>query len=298
MTTINNSSANIDQLTQYIQDNMSGSGVTYGKEDVERLFAEIQYYNEGEEGTEKLEKQIKELEAKISTLQEEVDALQKDIEDANLVVTNKSSELAKIVGQLSTAEIEYQEEVQKKAEEAAEEAIEKYKNSDGETPFADIFGDIIDKKLAGLNLNSVKWLEVAYQQKSTEISGVTDTIQSFLDRTKGLQSKLDCTNATINLLTRTKNNMSSTMEGAYKNIDTDGAAPIYSGRKAEVANSILEKYQTRNDNDIVDNAANQAATQDKTEVQNKYLEQKGDAAYTSGDRYSAQQNPELMNLRN
>lgn len=300
MTTIhgNNVNAqNIDSLNKYISENTSNSGVTYGKEDVERLFADIEYYNEGEEGAEKLQKQIDTLEKKISSLQDEVNDLQKRIEDADLEVQNSSKDLVDIVGQISSKEIEYQKEVEEAAEKAAKKAIEEYKNSDGSTPFEDIFGAAIEKEMRGLNLNSVKWLEVLYREKQGEISTVSSTIQGFLDETHNLQSKLDCTNATINLLTRTKNNMSSTLEGAYKNVDTDGAAAIYSGAKAELANSILEQYQTRNNSDEVDTAAGTGSEASKTAAMEKYTALKGDAKYTSGDRYSAQQNPELMNLR-
>lgn len=300
MTTIhgNNVNAqNIDSLNKYISENTSDSGVTYSKNDVERLFAEIEYYNEGEEGAEKLQKQIDTLEKKISSLQDEVEDLQKRIEDADLEVQNSSKDLVDIVGQISSKEIEYQKEVEEAAEKAAEKAIEQYKNSDGSTPFEEIFGAAIEKEMAGLNLNSVKWLQVLYQEKQGEISTVSSTIQGFLDETHNLQSKLDCTNATINLLTRTKNNMSSTLEGAYKNVDTDGAAAIYSGAKAELANSILEKYQTRNNTDEVDTAAGTGTEESKAAGMEKYTALKGDATYTSGDKYSAQQNPELMNLR-
>ena len=73
MTAIDKSQSTIDQLNKYVDSNVLKENMNYTEEDVERLFSEIEYYNEGKDGTNKLEGQIKTLEQRLAELQKKAE---------------------------------------------------------------------------------------------------------------------------------------------------------------------------------------------------------------------------------
>ena len=304
MTAINKQ--NVDTLLENINKlNMTGAseaGAAQVKDQIETLFTDMQTYNEGEEGAKKLDKQIATLQSKIEDLEEEAQKILADIEDSNDEVNKKSDELADSASKLTNSTAEFQRKTYLAAHQATSEAIDSYKSGKGEQSFEACFHEAFVKNLGGLQANQIEIqnLYEIYEANRAGITSIADEIQGALDKVSGLEAQLQNVNATISLLTRTKNIMQqSTIEDAYKNIDTNTEVPIFSGAKAEVANSLLSQYQSRytaeGDLAAVQNAGANAENIEATKTE--WLGQKqGD--YKSGDKYSAQQNPELMNLRN
>ena len=304
MTAINKQ--NVDTLLDKLDSlNMTGASEKSAasvKSELETLFTDFSTYNEGEEGAKKIEAQIATLQSKIADLEDEAQKILADIEESNEDVNKKSDILADSAAELTDATGEFQQKTAEAARMAARDAIASYKQSSGDTTFAECFNQAFQKRIGGLqgNQQEINNLYKIYEANKAGINSIADEIEAALDKVTGLEAQLQNINATISLLTRTKNIMEqSTIEDAYKNIDTNTEVPIFSGAKAEIANSLLTQYQSRyvteGDPDIVTaqggNVANAEATQ------NEWLGQK-EGTYKSGDRYSAQQNPELMNLRN
>lgn len=304
MTAINKQ--NVDTLLENINKlNMTGAseaGAAQVKDQIETLFTDMQTYNEGEEGAKKLDKQIATLQGKIKDLEDEAQKILADIEESNEDVNKKSDALADSAANLTDATSEFQDATVEAARMAAKDAILSYKRGKGDASFAECFNQAFTKRLGGLQANQaeIQRLYEIYDANKAGINSIADEIQNALDKVSGLEAQLQNVNATISLLTRTKNIMEqSTIEDAYKNIDTNTEVPIFSGAKAEVANSLLSQYQSRytaeGDLAAVQNAGANAENIEATKTE--WLGQKqGD--YKSGDKYSAQQNPELMNLRN
>lgn len=304
MTAINKQ--NVDTLLENINKlNMTGAseaGAAQVKDQIETLFTDMQTYNEGEEGAKKLDKQIATLQGKIKDLEDEAQKILADIEESNEDVNKKSDALADSAANLTDATSEFQDATVEAARMAAKEAILSYKRGKGDASFAECFNQAFIKHLGGLQANQaeIQGLYEIYDANKAGINSIADEIQNALDKVSGLEAQLQNVNATISLLTRTKNIMEqSTIEDAYKNIDTNTEVPIFSGAKAEVANSLLSQYQSRytaeGDLAAVQNAGANAENIEATKTE--WLGQK-QGVYKSGDRYSAQQNPELMNLRN
>ena len=304
MTAINKQ--NVDTLLENINKlNMTGAseaGAAQVKDQIETLFTDMQTYNEGEEGAKKLDKQIATLQGKIKDLEDEAQKILADIEESNEDVNKKSDALADSAANLTDATSEFQDATVEAARLAAKDAILSYKRGKGDASFAECFNQAFTKRLGGLQANQaeIQRLYEIYDANKAGINSIADEIQNALDKVSGLEAQLQNVNATISLLTRTKNIMEqSTIEDAYKNIDTNTEVPIFSGAKAEVANSLLSQYQSRytaeGDLAAVQNAGANAENIEATKTE--WLGQK-QGVYKSGDRYSAQQNPELMNLRN
>ena len=96
-----------------------------------------------------------------------------------------------------------------------------------------------------MNMGTIKNLYAEYDRIKDSVSPIMGQIEGYLSEAKDIEGKLNSTNATINLLTKTKDNMSDTIKGAYANDDMDAKVPIYSGAKADVANEILANFAPR-----------------------------------------------------
>lgn len=305
MTAINKQ--NVDTLLENINKlNMTGAseaGAAQVKDQIETLFTDMQTYNEGEEGAKKLDKQIATLQGKIKDLEDEAQKILADIEESNEDVNKKSDALADSAANLTDATSEFQDATVEAARMAAKDAILSYKRGKGDASFAECFNQAFTKRLGGLQANQaeIQRLYEIYDANKAGINSIADEIQNALDKVSGLEAQLQNVNATISLLTRTKNIMEqSTIEDAYKNIDTNTEVPIFSGAKAEVANSLLTKYQSRytSEGDAAAVGQNAAGNAEAAAAKRNEWASKKEGDYKSGDKYSAQQNPELMNLRN
>ncbi|MCD8024606.1 MAG: hypothetical protein LUE64_03635 [Candidatus Gastranaerophilales bacterium] len=293
----------LSQIQSYIKTDSDGN-TTYSLSDVsklETLFEDTDYYNAGETGQSAIQDQIDDLEKVIKTLQAEADELGEQIDLENLDVDKKCDELADIVSDINSETAQYQSDVKKAAQLAAKEAIKTYSESNGSTSFEECFSEALGKKMigtSGISMTAIANLYDDYDTVKNEISNLSNTIQGLLDDVNALQNKLNLTNSTINLLTTTKNNMSDTIEGAYSNCDTDSKIPVYSGAKAELADKLLGTYTSRYDSDVTGGTSSSTEiTEAQQELMDKWLAQKGDADYTSGDKYNVATNPELANLR-
>lgn len=304
MTTVNQ---NVDTMLNKIDSlNLTGASASAAantKQEIETLFGEIGTFNEGDAGAEKIAKQIATLQEKIADLEESAQKILENIEEKNADVQKNSKALADAAAKLTDANENFQAQTADAARAATQDAINSYKQGKGETSFKECFNQAFHKRLGGLQgcQTEIQALYDMYDARKGAIDSIAGDIESALNQVDGLESQLQNINATISLLTRTKNIMEqSTVDDAYKNIDTDTNVPIYSGAKADIANALLAKYQSRNitEGDAAKATAGTGVSQEqKDAAANKWLEQK-DGTYTSGDRYSAQQNPELMNLRN
>ncbi len=305
MTAINNKQ-NVDTLLESIDKiNMMGASEASAaqvKDQIETLFTDMQTYNEGEEGAKKIEKQIATLQGKIEDLEEEAQKILADIEESNDEANKKGDALADSAADLTNATGKFQDATAQAARYAAKDAIASYKRGNGDQDFATCFNEAFKKRLGGLQANQseIQSLYEIYEANKAGITSIADEIGRALDKVNGLEAQLKNVNATISLLTRTKNIMEQSMvEDAYKNVDTDTKVPIFSGAKAEVANQLLSQYQSRytaeGDLTAVQNAGANAENIEATKTE--WLGQK-QGNYSNGDKYSAQQNPELMNLRN
>lgn len=303
MTTVNNTPKQISSLKNDVDSYMNAQGaIEASRADLENLFDDA-YFNAGEKGQEEIQKQIDKLEKAITALQAEADELQDKIDENELSANKKGEELADIVGEIGKRTAKYQQEVKVEAKQAAYDAIDSYRHDPNPDSFENCYEQAFKKRItgiAGINMKAISSLYDEYDAIKDDIKGISSTIKGFLDEAKGIDTRLDNTNATINLLTKTRDNMSDTIKGAYENDDMDNKIPVFSGAKAEVANEILGTYSSRYEEETDNLGATTAAADPakQQEVKDKYIAAKGDANYTSGDKYSAQQNPELMNLRN
>ena len=297
MTAIDKSQSTIDQLNKYVDSNVLKENMNYTEEDVERLFSEIEYYNEGKDGTNKLEGQIKNLEQRLAELQKRADELQNEIAEIDDKNRVRQEELVKLTALI----------VEKAAQEALDEALAKYKESGGKGDFNDFYSEAFQSKASELNAHEIiikNWTSQAESQK-TKINDLTGIIQSYLIQTNALKGELNTTCSTISMLTRTKNNMSDTIIGAYKNVDTDTNTPVFSGRKADVANQLLETYQSRYTVTKNETKSDAEKAAEQQELQNKFIGQKQgtfvaetvvDGETKKNDIYNKTSNPELANL--
>ena len=303
MTTVNNTPKQISSLKNDVDSYMNAQGaIEASRADLENLFSEA-YFNAGEKGQEEIQKQIDKLEKAITALQAEADELQDKIDENELSANKKGEELADIVGEIGKRTAKYQQEVKVEAKQAAYDAIDSFRHDPNPDSFENCYEQAFKKRItgiAGINMKAISSLYDEYDAIKDDIKGISDTIEGFLNEAKGIDTRLDNTNATINLLTKTRDNMSDTIKGAYENDDMDNKIPVFSGAKAEVANEILGTYSSRYEGETDDLGTTTAAADPakQQEAKDKYIAAKGDANYTSGDKYSAQQNPELMNLRN
>lgn len=303
MTTVNNTPKQISSLKNDVESYMNAQGaIEASRADLENLFSEA-YFNAGEKGQEEIQKQIDKLEKAITALQAEADELQDKIDENELSANKKGEELADIVGEIGKRTAKYQQEVKVEAKQAAYDAIDSFRHDPNPDSFENCYEQAFKKRItgiAGINMKAISSLYDEYDAIKDDIKGISDTIEGFLNEAKGIDTRLDNTNATINLLTKTRDNMSDTIKGAYENDDMDNKIPVFSGAKAEVANEILGTYSSRYESETDDLGTTTAAADPakQQEAKDKYIAAKGDANYTSGDKYSAQQNPELMNLRN
>ncbi len=303
MTTVNNTPKQISSLNNDVESYMNAQGaIEASRADLENLFDDA-YFNAGEKGQEEIQKQIDKLEKAITALQAEADELQDKIDENELSANKKGEELADIVGEIGKRTAKYQQEVKVEAKQAAYDAIDSFRHDPNPDSFENCYEQAFKKRItgiAGINMKAISSLYDEYDAIKDDIKGISDTIEGFLNEAKGIDTRLDNTNATINLLTKTRDNMSDTIKGAYENDDMDNKIPVFSGAKAEVANEILGTYSSRYEGETDDLGTTTAAADPakQQEAKDKYIAAKGDANYTSGDKYSAQQNPELMNLRN
>lgn len=304
MSAINNSVA---KLCESIAQNSVNGGVTYSRDELQDLFEDTGYFNAGEKGKEQIQKQIDALQAKIDELTEEAEKLSEEIEVKNYEIDGKNDDLADVISQISDKTMQYQQKVKEAARLAARDAVASYNNGNGDS-YEGCYDEAFAKRIrevAGANIGTIKNLYGQYEDLKGQISPVMQEIQTDLDKVKGLQNQLSSTNATINLLTITKNNMSDTIKGAYENKDLDAKAPVYSGAKAEVADEILADAVAFKGN--AGDAPNPDAdnqVQERTPEQQKQIDDAMAeyAAKNQGTGYNAtwyatiSKNPQLQNL--
>lgn len=268
-------------------------------EQLATLFVDTNYYNAGETGAAQLEKQIEKLEEAINILVGEAEELNTNIANREDDIDDKSEDLAEVVSSIADEQIEYQIEVKNAARLAAKDAVSSYTSKSNTSSYEQCYSQAFNKRIKEVagSMGIIKNLYTEYQSIRSSISDICSDIQSDLEEIDLLQGKLNTTNATINLLTITKNNMSSTIENAYSNCDTDTDVPIYSGEKAEIANSLLASYTSRYVTEGDTSTSTTTSSEEtKTEAQ-EYLLSLKEGTYTSGDKYSVDTNPELANLR-
>ena len=242
MTAIN---SNIEALVQNIAQNTVNNGVTYSRDELEDLFADTSYFNAGEQGQEEIQAQIDNLEAMISTLKKQAEELEKEIEERELKVDDKADEMTDIIAEIGKKTAEYQQQIKLEAKQAAYDAIDSYRHDPNPDSFEECYNQAFKKRIngiAGLNMGTIKNLYAEYDRIKDSVSPIMGQIEGYLSEAKDIEGKLNSTNATINLLTKTKDNMSDTIKGAYANDDMDAKVPIYSGAKADVANEILANF--------------------------------------------------------
>ena len=232
-------------MTSIVSKYIDTNGQVTGKEkELEELFKEVNYYNSGSEGAADIQTQIDRLEAGIKALKDEAAALNKKIQEKNLKIDDKAKELADIVSDINDATSAHRESVKKAAIKATTQAITNYKaNPSGFSSFEACFNETFEKKLSLTpvkNMNALKQLFLDYQNTQSSMSSVSGEIEKLLGDVSNLEGRLKNTNATANLLTLTKNNLATQIKDAYKNVDTDKNKAIYSGKKAEVADKILQ----------------------------------------------------------
>ena len=304
MSAINNS---VSKLCENIAQNSVNGGVTYSKDELQTLFEDTGYFNAGEKGKEQIQKQIDALQAKIDELTEEAEKINKEIEEKNYEVNGKNEDLVEIISQISDETMEYQQGVKDAARLAARDAVASY-NTDSGDSYESCYNQAFEKRIrsvAGGNMGTIKNLYAQYEGIKGQLSPVMQEIQTDLDQVKGLQNQLNSTNATINLLTITKNNMSDTIKAAYENKDLDAKVPVYSGAKAEVADEILADAAAFVGNaGDTPNPDNNNAVQERTPEQQKQIDDAmaAYAAKNEGTGYNAtwyatiDKNPQLQNL--
>ena len=303
MSAINN---NVSKLCDSIAQNAVNGGVTYSKSELQTLFEDTGYFNAGEKGKEQIQKQIDSLQAKIQELTEEAEKLNKEIEEKNYEINGKNDDLADLISQISKETMEYQQDVKEAARMAARDAVDSY-NKDNHDSYESCYNQAFEKRLRGVaggNMGVIKNLYAQYDTIKGQLSPQMQEIQNDLDQVKGLQNQLNSTNATINLLTITKNNMSDTIKAAYENKDLDNKPPIYSGVKAEVADEILADVVGLVSADGDTANPDTDAVQERTPEQQKQIDDAmaAYAAKNQGTGYNAtwyatiSKNPQLQNL--
>ena len=243
---VNRTSEMVKTISSYID---AKGQVTNKEKELETLFDEVSYFNSGSEGAKEIQEQIDKLTKGIEALKKEADEIQSKIDDANLKIDEKASKLADIVSDINGATSKHQESIKKAAADATSQAINSYKaNPSGFTSFEACFKETFDKKLRLTpvqNMNAIKQLYVDYQATQSSITDVSGEIEAYINQVNGLENKLKNTNATANLLKKTKDNLATTMTDAYKNVDTDSNVPHYSGKKEQIADEILNgNYKT------------------------------------------------------
>ncbi len=313
MTSINNSQ-DVSQLTGSIDKlTSSNKSVESMKDELETLFCENMTMNEGEEGKAKIQKQINAIQDKIDAIQDKIDEINEKIEEVDGQIKDNADKIgdayAKGYENYNNAIAKEREDQKNEfliacknaARVAARNAITEYKPDSGQS-FEQYYREEFTKELHFNDKNTVIGLAEYLQDAanmSSATNGLMDDLKGYVGQIQGLKAELQIDLASKSLLERTKNNMAdSLIEDAYKNVDTDANIPIYSGKKAEVANSIIQQYSGGKTEGKASTEANvKVDTAKQEQVKNELLANKGDAKYESGDRYSAQQNPELMNLR-
>ncbi len=302
MTSVNNQS--VDSLLKQISKlNFSGTSETQAenvKNELDTLFTDVATYNGGSAGAEKIQAQINELQSKIDKLEEKAQKIFDNIADENDGLKEKQEALAASATDLTEATTEFQAKTKSAARLAAQDAIYSYQRDTGESTFQECFDQAFRKRLGGLEANQseIKMLWTLYEANRGAITSITSDIENAVNQVNGLEAQLKNVQGTISLLTRTMNIMkNSTVDDAYKNIDTDINVPVFSGAKAELANSILSTYQSRNNAGEASAEAAVATSQTtKDAAQQTWLGQK-QGTYAGGDKYSVSSNPELANLR-
>ncbi len=298
MTSINNNQS-VNALNSQIDNILASYGVN-DKEELDALFTDMSTFNEGNVGAQKITNQIGQLQAKIEDLEKQAQKILEDIQGKQDEVDKNADELAQNASDLKTTTESFQAKAANAARMAARDAIQSYKNGKGDADFKECYEQAFNKRIGGLSANQkeIQALYDLFEANQAKITNISDAIQDGLDKIAGLEGQLQNIQGTISMLTRTKNIMeNSTVDDAYKNIDTNSDVPVFSGKKAEVANAILNAYQTRNEASVTNTATQEADPAQKEAAKNKFLDAK-EGTYKSGDKYSAQQNPELMNLRN
>ncbi len=242
MSAINNQ--NVDTLLSRI--NNINFGSTYEsqsvKNELETLFSDTNTMNAGDVGAEKIAARIAELEEKISSLEEKAQKVMDRIEEKNNEVKSKQNVLAYTTAEITSAMAKFQKDTEKAARYAAEDAIHSFRISNDSSSFQECFDQAFRKRLGGLQANQAELqiLWELYQSNRGAVISISSDIETAINQVEGYETQLKNINATIQLLTTTKNAMvGSTVENAYTNYDMDSTIPVFSGAKEKVANEII-----------------------------------------------------------
>ena len=265
------------------------------REELIGLFEDVNFYNEGNEGGEKIGKKIALLNDKIKGYEEEAQRILEGITDKEGLIKDQEDKLAATGEDMLNAISTFETNSKKASRQAARDAIRSYKNGNGDQSFEKCFEEAFYKNIGGLNANqeAIQALYERFEAQRAKIGDISGDIEKAINDVNGLKGQLENVQGTIGMLERTKSNMeNSTVENAYKNVDTDNRIPIYSGRKAEVANELLAKYNPQFDK----GTAKTEYTKEQLDVMNNYKPGNDSEKYTKGDIYRADQNPELKHL--
>ncbi len=300
MTSINNNQG-VTNLNNQIDNILASYGVN-DREQLDELFTEVNTFNEGNAGAQKIQNQIGQLQAKIEDLEKQAQKILEDIEGKKGEVDKNADELAQNASDLKTTTEEFQAKTANAARMATRDAIQSYKNGRGDASFKECFEQAFNKRIGGLSANQ-KELQALYdlfEANQSKITSITDAIQAGLDKITGLEGQLQNIQGTISLLTRTKNIMeNSTVDDAYKNIDTDSNEPIYSGKKAEVANSILKNFGlAAGDAPTTQGTGQRTAEQQKAidDAMKRYADKNANTGHNNTWHATYSKSPQLQNL--
>ena len=279
--------------------NILGADELYAnREELMGLFENKSFFNGGDDAASNIEAKIKFIDGKIKGLEEEAEGLLATIETKEKEIKEKADELGKTSANLVSTTGEFQSHVRVAAAKAAMYAVEAYRanNCTNKEEYMTYFEDNFENNLRGkMGLQGeIQKLFNDFKDQKNNLGDIAGEITDTIDDVKGINGRIQNINGTISVLKRTKSNMeNSTIENAYQNVDTDGEIPIYSGKKADLANELIKTYGN------IDIKGGTAKTEYTKEQQDKMDEwsSKNTEKYTKGDKYRSDQNPELANLK-
>ncbi len=316
MTSITNSQ-DVNQLTGSIDKlTSSNKSAETMKDELETLFCDKMTTNEGEEGKAKIKKQIDAIQNRINETKEKIEKINKQIDEVDGKIRENADKIgdayAKGYENYNSA-IQKEREAQKNefliacknaARMAARTAITEYKADSGQS-FEQFYTDQFNKELHLNNKETTIGL-AEFLQDAANLSAATQSLMGDLEGLTGeiqsLNSELQINLASVSLLERTKNNMAdSLIEDAYKNIDTDANIPIFSGRKADVANSILKNFSVVPNGEAISGEVTETkpTAQQTAQLRDKMDEYAAtnENKYPGGCWYATySKNPEVQNL--
>lgn len=243
-------SGNISSVNQTTSLTNAIAKIDMSKSDTEAKLKDLfddKYYNGGEDSRKDIQVRIDSLNSLIKSYEKELTKYQERINRIESQIDEKADKLTGITTQISSETKQYVDDLEMAIKEAVADAINKTKQDTFSGHFSQSSFELNFKLALSQKAPNNSQISGMFNQQtalSQEIGSLCGEINSLIKDSSSMYRKVANTQATITLLTQTRNNMSQQISSLYSNKNNDSKIPVYSFEKEALIAKLADDFDS------------------------------------------------------